>query len=213
MTTEKMNVHRALSELKILDVRIATAIQDSTFCIGNKHSNEKINGVTVDEFKKEIQAGYDKITDLTKRRNAIKRAVVLSNAVTKVTVAGEEYTVAEAIEMKNHGLDYDRSLLQDMKRNHANCVLEINAKNGSDLERRLEAYITSLYGDKETKTDLEKVKKAEAEFIKQNTYELIDPLGIQKKIEELEERISSFMSDVDSALSSSNAITEIEVSY
>lgn len=213
MTTEKMNVHKALSELKILDVRIATAIQDSTFCIGNKHSNEKINGVTVDEFKKEIQAGYDKITDLTKRRNAIKRAVVLSNAVTKVTVAGEEYTVAEAIEMKNHGLDYDRQLLQDMKREHAKCVLEINAKNGSDLERRLEAYITSLYGDKETKTDLEKVKKAEAEFVKQNTYELIDPLDIQKKIEELEERISNFMSDVDSALSSSNAITEIEVSY
>ena len=213
MTTEKMNVHKALSELKILDVRIATAIQDSTFCIGNKHSNEKINGVTVEEFKKEIQAGYDKITDLTKRRNAIKRAVVLSNAVTKVTVAGKEYTVAEAIEMKNHGLDYDRQLLQDMKREHAKCVFEINTKNGSDLERRLEAYITSLYGDKETKTDLEKVKKAEAEFIKQNTYELIDPLDIQKKIEELEERISNFMSDVDSALSSSNAITEIEVSY
>lgn len=213
MTTEKMNVHKALSELKILDVRIATAIQDSTFCIGNKHSNEKINGVTVDEFKKEIQAGYDKITDLTKRRNAIKRAVVLSNAVTKVTVAGKEYTVAEAIEMKNHGLDYDRQLLQDMKREHAQWVSEINKKNGSDLERRLEAYITSLYGDKETKTDLEKVKKAEAEFVKQNTYELIDPLDIQKKIEELEERISNFMSDVDSALSSSNAITEIEVSY
>lgn len=42
MTTEKMTVHKALSELKILDDRIHLAISEAVFCVTNKHSNEKI---------------------------------------------------------------------------------------------------------------------------------------------------------------------------
>ena len=49
MTTEKMTVHKALAELKILDNRIHSAISDAVFCVANKHSNEKINGIKVDE--------------------------------------------------------------------------------------------------------------------------------------------------------------------
>lgn len=41
MTTEKMNVHKALAELKILDDRIVKAINSVEACISNKHSNTK----------------------------------------------------------------------------------------------------------------------------------------------------------------------------
>lgn len=92
--TEKMTVHKALAELKLLDERIRKAISEGIYCIANKHSNDKIGGVLLDDYIKIMQGGYDKATDLISRRKAIKRAVVLSNAVTKVTVAGVEYTVA-----------------------------------------------------------------------------------------------------------------------
>ena len=38
--------------------------------------------------------------DLIKRRDAITKAIVASNAVTEVTINGETMTVASAIELK-----------------------------------------------------------------------------------------------------------------
>ena len=50
MTNEKMTVHKALAELKIIDDRINNAIVSGTYVIANKHSNTKIHGMTIDDF-------------------------------------------------------------------------------------------------------------------------------------------------------------------
>lgn len=55
MTTEKMTVHKALAELKIVDDRIISAINGGTYCVANKHSNEKIKGVPVEDYKSVIR--------------------------------------------------------------------------------------------------------------------------------------------------------------
>ena len=55
MQKEIMTVHRALAELKTMDKRIEDAIADGIYCIPNKHSNAKIKGVTVEEYKGVIQ--------------------------------------------------------------------------------------------------------------------------------------------------------------
>ena len=110
MTNEKMTVHKALAELKIIDDRINNAIVSGTYVIANKHSNTKIHGMTIDDFKTSMKSDFQKVSDLIARRNAIKRTVVASNAVTKVKVGDVEYTVAEAIEMKNHGMEFKNTL-------------------------------------------------------------------------------------------------------
>ena len=153
MTTEKMTVHKALTELKLLDDRIAKAIAEGIYCVANKHSNDKIGGVSLDEYIKIMQGGYDKATDLINRRKAIKRAVVLSNAVTKVSVAGIEYTVAEAIEMKNHGVGFDKALMNAMQKHYNMAQMKINQENGNGLEEWAEQYVTAIYGQKEGKTN------------------------------------------------------------
>ena len=144
MTTEKMTVHKALAELKIIDDRIISAINDGTYCIANKHSNDKIKGVSVEEYKGVMQGYYDKAIDLIKRRNAIKRAVVLSNATTKLSVNGEEYTRAEAIEMKNHGVEFDEMMLEALKKQYNKAQAEILKQNGDDLEKRADEYVIGL---------------------------------------------------------------------
>ena len=73
--------------------------------------------------------------------------------------------------------------------------------------------MTAIYGQKESKTNTSDIEKVKDDFLKSNQYELIDPLSVLEKINDLEERTSSFMSEVDSALSVSNALTEIEVNY
>lgn len=212
-TTETMTVHKALAELKLLDDRIDKAITDGVYCVANKHSNDKINGILVDEYTKTMQGRYDKAVDLINRRKAIKRAVVLSNATTKVKIADVEYTVAEAIEAKNHGVDFDKTLMNAMQRHYDMAQICINEKNGKDLEDRADQYVIAIYGQKEVKTSTADIEKVKSDFLTQNSYELVDPLHVLDKIEDLEKKINDFMAEVDSALSVSNALTEITIEY
>ena len=213
MTTETMTVHKALAELKLLDSRIEKAIAEGIYCVANKHSNDKLGGVPLDDYIKIMQGGYDKATDLINRRKAIKRAVVLSNAVTKVSIAGDEYTVAEAIEMKNHGVEFEKLLMNTMNIQYRNAQMQIKQENGKDLEQRAEQYVTAIYGQKEGKTNAADIEKVKKDFIESNTYVLVDPLHVLDKIEDLEKKINDFMAEVDSTLSVSNALTEITIEY
>lgn len=213
MTTEKMTVHKALAELKVIGDRTISAIQSGVYCKANKHSNEKINGVSVDEFKKQIQGSWDKVNDLIRRRNAIKKAVVLSNATVKVKVGDEEFTVAEAIEMKNSGMEYKKILVNMLNEQYTQAIQTTEKENGEILQQKAESYVIGLYGSKEGKTNIEEIEKTRKEFITNNTFELIDPLKIREKIDVLEKEISEFESEIDAALSVSNAITELTIEY
>lgn len=212
-TVETMTVHKALSELKVIDDRIASAIKGGTFVKTNKHSNEKIDGLTIPDFEKVIQGDYDRVSGLIKRQAAIKRAVTLSNAVTKVSISDVEYTVAEAIWMKNHGMDMEKTFLEHLKNQYAMAKMVLEQQNGDALEERAEKYVLGMYGQKEGKTNTDEIEKAKREYIKSNTYDIIDPIKITDKIDALEKKINDFMVEVDSALSVSNAVTEITVEY
>lgn len=211
-TVEKMTIHKALCELKILDSRINNAISSARFCLANKHSNEKVNGVTVEEYQETMKASYNKASDLIRRREAIKRAVVLSNAKTIVKIGGKEYTVAEAIEMNNHGIDLKLQLKNAMKKQYDSAMAAIISKN-SVVDDKATEYVVGLFRQKESKTANEEYEKARKSYIEANTMELIDPVNILEKIEALEVEIADFTTEVDSALSVSNALTEITVEY
>lgn len=212
-TVETMTIHKALAELKILDGRIKKEIQNGLYCAANKHSNEKINGIPIDDFEKSVRGTYDKVTDLINRRKAIKKAIVLSNAKTTVKIADTEYTVAEAIEMKNHGIEFEKLLLGTMDVAYANAKLTVERQNGKELEERADQYVTAIYGQKDGKTNSADIEKVRKDFLEANSYEIIDPINIPEKSEELRNKIDSFMAEVDSALSVSNALTEITIEY
>ena len=170
MTTEKMTVHKALCELKTLDARIQKSIQQGTFVFANKHSNNKVAGVSINTYSEEIRAAYQSAKDLIARRDAIKRAVTLSNATVKVTIGGKEYTGADE-------------------------------------------YVKSLYGNVDMKGASDEIKKVRADFIAAQTMEIVDPINITTELTALEKEINDFVVEIDSALSVSNALTELEIAY
>ena len=217
MTTEQMTVHKALAELKIIDDRINGEIANSTYVIANKHSNEKIHGITLTEFRANMKADFQRINDLILRRNAIKRAVVASNAVTKVKVGDTEYTVAEAIEMKNHGMELSDNLRMRMSTQYAQAKKELDMNSGEPLERRAEQYVLSVIQaqPKEAKmtVDSEGMKNLRKQYIADNTYDLIDPLNIKDTMDKMSTRIDTFMTEIDAALSVSNALTVLTIEY
>lgn len=213
MTTETMSIHQALVELKTLDKRIESAIQEGDWVVANKHSNGKISGIDLKDFVENVKSRHQKVTSLIARTEAIKRAVVNSNAVTKVTIAGKEYTVAEAIDMKNHGIERLRVFVRRLNHDYTMAKVAADRANGAELERRADDYVRTMIGNTDVKGMTEEVKRLRDEFIKAQTMELVDPIGVLKQIEMLNEQINAFEVNVDSALSVSNALTAIEVSY
>lgn len=210
MTKETMNIHKALCELKILDDRINRAVDDCRYVGVTKIVSKRVGSQTVEAFSESVKDGYKSAMDLIKRRQAIKTAVVKSNATTTVVIGGNTYTIAEAIEMKNHGLDGEKRMLRYMVSRLAEAEALIN-RTRSDLESRADAFIRDQTGSKESKT--EDLLKMRQDYIAMQDVELVDPLHIREIIKALDEKINTFMSEVDSALQTSNANTEITIEY
>lgn len=217
MTTEKMTVHKALAELKTMDERIDKAIRETTYVLAVKHSAEKINGATIADFKSKMKSGYQKVNDLMARRDAMKRAIVLSNATTKVKVGDIELTVAEAIEAKNHGMEFKKVLLRNMAYAYKTAQDDFNRNSGEALEKKAETYVLSVIQaqpkDSKMTVDSDAMKALRQTYIENNSYDMLDPIDIAKAIETLDTEINEFEAEVDAALSCSNALTVIEFEY
>ena len=210
---KQITVTKALSDLNVLTSRIEKET-DKLTVLSTKLKSKKVlkdKNIEVDDFKNEVKANYQSILDLIKNRDVIKSAIILSNAKTKVIIADKEYTVAEAIDKKNR-IALETDLLMKLK-----SELITKSKQVTNFNDKLEAQIDKereimLSGDNAKNKDI--VKTAEELAIakrENNSVELVDPLNIEKVINELEDSIMSFKAEVDQQLSISNAITLIEV--
>lgn len=211
MTTETMTIHEALSELKMLDKRITAKIHDIKYCVANRHINTRIDGKTIDEYKQNVQSEYQAVTDLIRRRAAIRNALSRSNAYTTITVCGKEYTLAEAIEFKNSGLDLQRQMLNEMGYAFNTATAAVQRENDA-LEDRADKYVKDLFGSKE-KSNSEDIKNTRDAYVAANKFDLIDPLDINGEIERLSLFVDQFEHEIDSKISVSNALTTITISY
>ena len=212
MIHEKMTVHKALAELKTLDDRINSEITGSIFVRANRHNNMKIFGKAIPDFMADTESSYQSVKALINRRNAMKRAVVLSNAITKVNIGGVEYTVAEAIEMNNHGMENLVELRNCLREQYSSVKRMVESENGDKLVKACENYIQATFGTKE-KINNPDIEMAQKVYMTNNTYDIVTGLDIEKVIKELTDRIDAFKAEVDSALSVSNALTVIEFDY
>lgn len=209
-----MSITRALVELKNLDNKIKQAIQGVHF-IGvttGKDNNKKVfipSGNDVASAQQLIQGNFDKATQLISNRQKIKAAVVKSNAVTEVRLAGKLLTVAEAIETKT-SLPYKELLLTTLvqQANSANThVTNINNKMNEDIDKALQV----VYGNEKGKVQSEMYEQVAEPQRKQKEGAILDPAKIDLKIKSLQDEIQTIKSELDFVLAESNAKTEIEV--
>jgi hypothetical protein len=202
--SQTMSITQGLAELKLLDKRLQTHLTHMRWVDVSTESNR----IDVEKLKTRAAAEYQSYMDLVKRRDSIKRAVVLSNSSTQVKVGGWEGTVAEAIEHK-HSIENQRRLLEAMK----DLLKEKRAQYDSlkeQMDSRLERLLQSELG-KDVKTNPETLSALTTTFRANNRVDLVDPLDIARKIADLEEEVSSFETNVDWVLSESNGKTMIQV--
>lgn len=201
---QQMSITQALAELKLLDKRINKALDHVTWA----DVKTKSHPVDTEAFAKTVRAEYQSFMDLVKRRDGIKRAVVLSNATSRVKIGAWEGTVAEAIEYKT-SIGYKKRLLEEMQSQlyHANAKFQ---EQQEAVDARLEKLLHSELG-KDVKTSPETITALTNSFRENNKVELVNPLDLTARVRELEDEIESFETNVDWVLSETNGKTLIAV--
>lgn len=210
MSTIKMSVNKALKELKLYTAKIERKIGQGNFVGFEQEGRIPNSNVTVKEFKEQGEAAFQSVKDLIANRNAIKSAVVKSNAKTIVTVDGKEMTVAEAIERKD-SISFDKTLLHSLRiqRNAAQSKVErINVQLEADADRSISNMTQNMTKETKDNLDLDSIRKT----FKVREATLLEGIkDLDKTIEDLEETIEGFEADVDISINESNVKTEIEV--
>jgi len=223
MATKEMNMHRLLSELKMLDKRISNYLPDNSRgaygatpieLIGAaREIDKKIGTQTREEYVSALTGNWQMIQALIRNKKSLEAAKVKSNAKTKVRIAGKEYTVADAIKRKED-IEYEKDLLDAFEAQHRRVVSLVADKNET-AEQQADKHIEALFnGKSDGKNERIVGKEAEEQrenYMKNHRWGIIDPNGSDEAIKSLRTGIESFEAEVDAVLSESNAVTMVSV--
>lgn len=207
-----ITVTDALAELKLLEKRIESAraaIDKNTLITVVGVDKVPVGFQSREEYTAQARAALQRINDLIARRRTIKRAIVRSNASTLVTVADEEMTVAEAIEMKNF-IQYYESLLSTIQSVYFKARKDYETAQ-ERIKERLDKLALEVLGRTES-INPEQYQSLADSFLAREGIELLDPTNLPREIERRQAFIEDFRSSVDRVLSISNARTMIEIS-
>lgn len=199
-----ISITQALSELKLLRKRIDNVTSAAVFTTVKRASDM----TDASRFSTQATASYQSFKDLVGRYNALKSAIVVSNATTKVTIGGVEYTVADAVERKR-SIEMEHTLLSKMKEQYTATKNEFERHQHAEQQRVDRLLTTELA--KDAKTNVEVVQQLTATFLAQNKASILDPLALADKIAELTRALEDFTTQVDYTLSESNGRTLVSI--
>ena len=212
METQKMTIHRALAELKLIDSRIEKAIA-SIEPTGVMQNGKLVGGFyQKEDFEKSAKANLQSVLDLIERKNKIKSAIVSANGITTVTVAGKTMTIADAINFKAV-IIFKKNLIATLSKKHNAIKSKFTTENEKVYTVALEnaKIMIGKQGDDKVKPTDEDVKAIVEPFVKRNEFHLIDPLKVEELTEAMQTEVNNFEVEVDAVLSEINAITVIEI--
>ena len=211
MTT--MSITRALTRAKTIEKQLTRLVESQYVVTLMKREVDDATDIFKDNLKM-TQSNFDQFNDLFAELNNIKAAVRKSNEVTKVTIGGEELSVADALVYKNT-IVYRNNFLDRITRENRNAesrveqskisadtkfasVRENLIKNsqGQDVS---EDYLKTVLTEEERR-----LKKAIVEVKVSGIKDVNDYIKAERK------RIDTFLEEVDYVLSESNATTIIE---
>lgn len=147
-------------------------------------TNTKNHRVVPEDHKKKAQSHHDSLMAKINRFQRLKKAI--ANSTNKVVIGGNEFTVAEALEMKNFSLAYKKKYLSMLKYWRSTAVQESDVANLA-LKLLVNANMKSfLENNKDAKFDQSAMESIVTSIKKSNPITLLDLLNIDKVIESLE---------------------------
>jgi hypothetical protein len=204
-TSQTMSITQGLAELKLIRKRLESALEDAKFVT----MITKKSMIDRGRFEVQARASMQSYRDLLNRYNRLKSAIVQSNATATVTIAGQTYTVAEAVERKR-SINYEQTLLYKLQNQWNQVKGDYDRHNTSEYER-VDRLISSELG-KETKTNVDVVQALSKTFLEDGKAEILDPLNMENTIRDIRKSTEEFTTNVDWVLSEANGHTMITIS-
>lgn len=205
---EKLTIHRALSELKLIGAKIEKSIEE-LIPSGILQAGKLVNGhYQKEDFEKTAKEKFQSVNALIERRNKIKSAVVKANGLTEVQVAGNTMTIADAINLKAV-IGFKKQLIDRLRKQHNSAKANLE-KNNAQVDANALKLAEVALGKQGIKIGDNDAQAVIEPYLKANKFELVNPLDAEKKIEELEKSVGDFEAEVDAVLSEINAVTFIE---
>lgn len=208
----EMSLTRILARLKVLKKRIPELIKNSTTIQLTKGEGVKkrLIGVSrsINDTEIKLKVDHQKLMDLQDEFYRLNSRLLLANSTTFVEVSGDKMTIAEAVNKKNT-IIYKKQHLARLRHEFVTLSNFIDKENDK-LKADTDTAILHAYGS-DTKVE-EAQYEAIAEPRRRDHFcKLLDPVGIEKAIEKLENEINGFEEEIDYVLSEVNALTKIEV--
>lgn len=211
---------RALSLVKSLTTRIQTTSDEfrgkaAKPIIGlarGKASKTPADGRFTNS--KDAEAHYvgnlKSYTDMIDLRRKLKSAINLANSTTKVTIAGKELTIADALDLKNE-VTLRQQVLASIRLQHLQHAQTVEADVPAQ-EARINEQVKATAG---TSSDGAANKDVRDTYVKldqdRRQLVLLDPNNLTAWIESESTEISNIIDEIDYVLSEVNAKTTISV--
>ncbi|MDY4869248.1 MAG: hypothetical protein SO150_02755 [Faecalicoccus sp.] len=220
MMEEKMLVTQALDQRDLLVKKICDKIRKASFTETKKHNEEKVmeRRVTQKEFEKEARSSYQQIIDLIHWYDKVDQAILRSNAETMIETSYGTMSIANALALRSRlncsnaydsDSNFEGNLMMKLQE-ELNEKIRVMEQKNKGLQNTAETMRLSILG-KDTKTKDETPLKVVDVYVQENTTELIDPLNVRKKINELNERRETILNELDTKIKVSNATTFVEI--
>ena len=220
MMEQKMLVTQALDQRDLLVKKICDKIRKASFTETKKHNEEKVmeRRVTQKEFEKEARSSYQQIIDLIHWYDKVDQAILRSNAETMIETSYGTMSIANALALRSRlncsnsydsDSNFEGNLMMKLQE-ELNEKIRIMEQKNKGLQNTAETMRLSILG-KDTKTKDETPLKVVDVYVQENTTELIDPLNVRKKIDELNERRETILNELDTKIKVSNATTFVEI--
>lgn len=220
MMEKKMLVTQALDQRDLLIKKICDKIRKASFTETKKHNEEKVmeRRVTQKEFEKEARSSYQQIIDLIHWYDKVDQAILRSNAETIIETSYGTMSIANALALRSRlncsnaydsDSNFEGNLMMKLQE-ELNEKIRVMEQKNKGLQNTAETMRLSILG-KDTKTKDETPLKVVDVYVQENTTELIDPLNVRKKIDELNERRETILNELDTKIKVSNATTFVEI--
>lgn len=220
MMEKKMLVTQALDQRDLLVKKICDKIRKASFTETKKHNEEKVmeRRVTQKEFEKEARSSYQQIIDLIHWYDKVDQAILRSNAETIIETSYGTMSIANALALRSRlscsntydsDSNFEGNLMMKLQE-ELNEKIRVMEQKNKGLQNTAETMRLSILG-KNTKTKDETPLKVVDVYVQENTTELIDPLNVRKKIDELNERRETILNELDTKIKVSNATTFVEI--
>lgn len=202
----QITMSQALAEVTLLTKKILKGTSIIKVGSSVKKDCVVVGFASNEAFLASIAAKRQSVVDLMLRRTQLKTTIFLSNTENKVTIAGNEMPIIEALMLRETHTLFQEALDKHERKETVDVMSTIN-RASKVAQNEINKTLSSLSSEASTDT----IEALTKQLTEANELILVAPEGLLERIDGTSDKYQELLTEIDHALSVSNALTNIEV--